>query len=260
MNALVIASDQPDASERSRRWMMQHRRHRLTSSWRDVLFVHYEVDATVLQRQVPFELDLFDGRAFVSLVAFQLRNLRPVRGGRLGAWLMKPVSSHELLNVRTYVHHREEPGIFFLAEFLPNLLSLPAGPHLCGLPYRFARLSFQHRAETGRISGKGRRGSRRICYHGEVEAGAELEWGEPGSLDEFLVERYTAFTHRGGVDRSFRVWHPRWLIAPVELVLEETGLLRESGDWPEAARFVKAHYSPGFDDIWMSWPSKTGPE
>ncbi len=41
--------------------------------WVTAVFIHYAVDAGVLQQEVPFELDLFEGRAFVSLVAFSMR-------------------------------------------------------------------------------------------------------------------------------------------------------------------------------------------
>src|SRR5581483_402315 len=61
----------------------------LYADWLRVVFVHFEVEAGVLQRAVPFELDLFEGRAFVSLVAFTMRGMRPRIGGKLGAWLFK---------------------------------------------------------------------------------------------------------------------------------------------------------------------------
>jgi len=37
-----------------------------------VLMMHFEVDAKALQRDVPYELDLHHGRAFVTLVAFTM--------------------------------------------------------------------------------------------------------------------------------------------------------------------------------------------
>jgi len=40
------------------------------ADWDRALMIHYEVDGVALQRKVPFELDLWNGRAFVSLVAF----------------------------------------------------------------------------------------------------------------------------------------------------------------------------------------------
>src|ERR1043166_2573775 len=78
------------------------------------LMIHYEVDRAQLQRVVPFELDLRDGAAFVSAVAFTLSGMRPRFGGRLAAWLLKPISTHHFLNVRTYVQMNGESGIFFL--------------------------------------------------------------------------------------------------------------------------------------------------
>src|SRR3954466_8875170 len=71
--------------------------------WDRAVFIHYAADPATLQREVPFELDLRDGRAFVSLVAFTLVRMRPRIGGRIGEWLLKPIATHEFLNVRTYV-------------------------------------------------------------------------------------------------------------------------------------------------------------
>jgi len=85
------------------------------ADWERVLMLHYEVEPDALQRVVPFELDLRDGRAFVSAVAFTMRGMRPRVGGRFAAWLFKPIATHEFLNVRTYVRHRGESGIYFLA-------------------------------------------------------------------------------------------------------------------------------------------------
>src|SRR5258708_6256352 len=45
--------------------------------WERALFFHYEIDAEILQRELPFELDLRNGKAFISLVVFTMRNMRP---------------------------------------------------------------------------------------------------------------------------------------------------------------------------------------
>src|SRR2546423_2497375 len=76
------------------------------SDWDRALFIHFEVDAGVLQGEVPFALDLREGKAYVSLVAFRMRRMRPRLGGKLAAWCFKPIATHELLNLRTYVRHR----------------------------------------------------------------------------------------------------------------------------------------------------------
>lgn len=115
----------------------------LLNDWDDVVMVHFEVDPAALQPQVPFELDCREGRAYVSLVSFTMHHLRPRRGGRIGTALFHPIANHEFLNLRTYVIHQGEHGIYFLAEWLPNRLSAAAGPVVYGLPYRHGLLRYQ---------------------------------------------------------------------------------------------------------------------
>src|SRR5437867_3851562 len=97
------------------------------ADWDRALMIHYQVPAVELQRAVPFQLDLRNGKAFVSLVAFTLQNMRPRFGGRLAALLLKPVTTRSFLNVRTYVRHGDEVGIYFLAEWVPNPISAMLG-------------------------------------------------------------------------------------------------------------------------------------
>jgi uncharacterized protein YqjF (DUF2071 family) len=220
--------------------------------WDHAVFIHYEADRHVLQRSVPFPLELHEGRAFVSLVAFTLRRMRPRRGGRIGEWLLKPVATHEFLNVRTYVRVHGEPGIFFLAEWLSNLLSVPLGPALFGLPYRYGQISYDHADATRDISGHVEAKPGRLAYQGILRT-AELAVCEPGSLTEFLMERYTAFTHRFEAPRMFRVWHEPWAHAPLDVDVVEENLLRQTGEWWNRAQYAGATYSPGVD-VWMGRP------
>src|SRR5580704_229663 len=78
------------------------------AGWERTLFVHYEVPVAQLQRDVPFELDLHDGRAYISLVAFTMRNMRFRFGGPVLSWWLKPIATHSFLNVRTYVRQSNE--------------------------------------------------------------------------------------------------------------------------------------------------------
>ncbi len=47
------------------------------ADWERAVFIHYEIDPEILQRAVPFQLHLRDGKAYVSLVAFTMRRMRP---------------------------------------------------------------------------------------------------------------------------------------------------------------------------------------
>src|SRR5437773_2699784 len=88
-------------SATARRRMRSNRGEPLfLAAWERVLMIHFEVDAESLQRDVPYELDLLDGRAFVSLVAFTMRGMKPRFGGELLGWLFRPIATHDFLNVR----------------------------------------------------------------------------------------------------------------------------------------------------------------
>src|SRR5436190_12345477 len=107
--ALEAISDKPKVHDREPS-VREAARARLLSvpgeplfiaDWNRVLMIHYEVDPARLQTVIPFELDLYKGRAFVTVVAFTLHGLRLHFGGRLTSWVTKPIATHEFLNVRT---------------------------------------------------------------------------------------------------------------------------------------------------------------
>ena len=226
------------------------------ADWMRVLMIHFEVDAEALQRDVQYELDLRDGRAFVSLVAFSMENMRPRLGGRLGAWLCRPIATHDFLNVRTYVRHEGEPGIHFLAEWLSSWLAVKLGPGTFGLPYRHGHIHYRHEWRNCELHGcVADVGSRsRFEYRAEAVLGAPFAPCEHGSLDEWLMERYTAFNCVGGRRKFFRIWHPPWPQCDAEVELSDLSLLRENWPWFGGAELAGANFSPGLHGVWMGRP------
>ena len=222
--------------------------------WDQTVFIHYEAEPALLQRQIPFPLDLHDGRAFVSIVAFTMLRMRPRVGGRLGEWLFHPIASHGFLNLRTYVRESGEPGIFFLAEWLANPLSVWLGPRTFGLPYRRGELDYEH---SDAIHGKVTASEGRLEY-AAPEAAATFAPADEESRDEFLLERYTAFTIRGRHPFLFRVWHEPWPQTPIEIDVSTDDLIASSGAWWKSARCVGANYSPGVE-VWMGRPHRVRP-
>lgn len=220
------------------------------ADWHEAVFLHYAVKPELLQPFVPFELDVFeDGMAYVSCVAFTMKQLRPRMGG---AWLFKPIATHEFLNVRAYVKHDGVKGIYFLAEWLPNKLSVLLGPTVFGLPYRLGVNRYEHTGAklTGLV--RDRASGRSLRYEASLTSPPRL--CDEGTLEEFLVERYTAFTTFLGFRRCFHVWHPAWRIASLDARIFDDSLLSCTGGWAEHARFVSAHVAEGFDDVWMGRP------
>jgi uncharacterized protein YqjF (DUF2071 family) len=233
----------------------------LIADWEGALFLHYAIAPRALQPYVPFELDRFDGRAFVSLVAFTMRRMRFARGGRLGAWLCASVSEQRLLNLRTYVRYGKDSGIYFMAEWVSHWLCAQLGPSMFGLPYHWARLAFQHAPRHGCIEGRveARHGNGTLSYStSRMDECDSFATCEPDSLDAFLLERYVAFTSRGADWHFFRVWHHPWLQAQVKLERIDGGLPDQSVPCWSQTCFVGANFSPGVFGVWMGPPHRVG--
>jgi len=230
----------------------------LLADWTDVLMVHFPVDPKVLQPHVPFELDLFHGRAYVSLVAFTQRRLRPRMGGRLAAVASRPLAEHEFLNVRTYVRRGAERGIYFLAEWIPNRLACAIGPRMYGLPYRLSRSEYRCRpwAEwRGRYTVRVASRDGALAWNARLRPTAGARRARRG-LEHFLLERYTAYTRRGATDLRFRVWHEPWRMRRARVALRDTSLLAAAFPWLDATATPLAHYSAGVHDVWIGPPRR----
>ena len=248
---------QPSAAARQR--MLSARGEPLLlAAWRRVLMMHFEVDAVALQRDVPFPLDLYHGRAFVSVVAFTMQGMCPRFGGQWTTHLFRPIATHEFLNVRTYVVHDGEPGIHFLMEWLNSRLAVLLGPATFALPYRYGRIAYDFRQPRGVLQGRVVDAHRRtaLAFCGNLAAPARCLRAEAGSLTEWLMERYTAFNAAGGRQRYFRVWHPPWPQCTAQVKFDDQTLLTKNWPWLGESRLSGANYSPGFDEVWMGRPHK----
>ena len=215
--------------------------------WRDLLFLHWEVPATVLRPHVPesLELDEHEGRVFVGLVPFTMRGVRPV-----GLPALPGLSAFPEVNVRTYVRlDGGDPGVWFLSLDARSRLVVWVARQFWNLPYHWASMSSDEgRERGGSITYKSNRiGSR------PGEASIDLAYRPiggvrkaiPGSLEHFLIERYVLYARgRGGRLWRGRVDHDPYPVQDAEVErLEETLLAANGLTRPTAAPLV--HYSAG---------------
>ncbi len=243
------------------RWRMERPEERplFFSDWVRAVFIHFECDPELLQRLTPYRLDLRDGKAYVSLVAFTMVRLRPSFGGRFTEVLCKPIATHSFMNVRTYVRHGGTTGIFFLTEWLPNRLSVLLGPVVYGLPYRFGRLNYHNDMATGSLRGcVVAPPDQQLSYTCTIDPLTQLHPCASGSPDEFLLERYTAFLIRGTSKVLFHIWHEPWPQTQIKVDLPQTELLRAHCPWFPTARRVSANYSTGVENVWVGAPMAAG--
>src|SRR6266516_903878 len=83
----------------------------ISQTWEDLLFAHWPVPARVLRPLVPppMELDAFEDQAWLGIVAFRMTRTQAL--GKLPPRGLAPIPE---LNVRTYVKHGGERGVWFI--------------------------------------------------------------------------------------------------------------------------------------------------
>jgi uncharacterized protein YqjF (DUF2071 family) len=195
-----------------------------TQRWRDLAFVHWEVPVDVLRPHVPARLDIDarEGRAFLGLVPFAMREIRP-------RWLPRVLAQNFLeTNLRTYVHlDGEEPGVWFFSLEASSWLAVTAARLGWALPYHHARMSMTRRG--GRIdyeTVRRRDGAKAVM---SWTPGRVLGTSEPGTVEHFLLERYVLYAERGGRLYRGRVHHPAYEAREAELHRMEETLAEAAG-------------------------------
>jgi uncharacterized protein YqjF (DUF2071 family) len=187
----------------------------LTASWRHLAMLNFTIDSGILEPHVPpgTELDLYDGRAYVSVVGFQFLDTR-VLG--LPLWFHR---DFEEVNLRFYVvrHTSDGPrrGVVFLREIAPKrLISLAArwfyNERYVTMPMR-RRVELPASGVAGRVQYEWQHGQRwqGLC----VRFGGELLPLTPGSEEEFIAEHYWGYTKQiDGTTMEYQVEHPAWRV------------------------------------------------
>ena len=167
-------------------------------TWHDLLFAHWPVDARELEEKLPagFELDTFDGQAWLGIVPFHMTNVAP-----RGVPPVPFVSEFSELNVRTYVTCHGKPGVYFFSLDANSTIAVTAARTLFHLPYFLATMNVDR--QEARIVYSSARETR---MQGVAEFAATyrpiraVETAKPGTLEYFLTERYCLYT----VDAAFR--------------------------------------------------------
>ena len=197
-----------------RPWPMPSSTWLMTQTWHDLLFAHWPVSADMLRELVPpgFEIDTYDGRAWVGIVPFHMTNVAP-RGVPALPW----VSAFPELNVRTYVRAGGRAGVYFFSLDAANPVAVGVARTLVHLPYFTADMVVDQAA--GWIDYRSvRKGSaQKAAFQGRYRPIGRARPPALDTLEYFLTERYCLFT----VDDAFRAYtldihHPPWPLQDAE--------------------------------------------
>jgi len=202
---------------------MNARKPFLTAEWRNLVMLNYAVDPALLEPWVPAGtvLDTFQGKHYVSLVAFQFLRTR-----LLGV----AVPFHqdfEEANLRFYVRRFAgedwRRGVVFIKELVPK----PAVALVARWVYQenYASRPMRHEVQA-RPDGT----PAAVRYEWEeagrwqgVRATAVGPAREParGSLEEFITEHYWGYARqKDGTCVEYEVEHPRWRVWPATATFE----------------------------------------
>jgi uncharacterized protein YqjF (DUF2071 family) len=236
----------------------------LHMGWRRLLFANWPVAPEVVEPRIPDALavDTYDGQAWLSVVPYVNVDVRPRRvPAGLGVRLPE-------LNLRTYVRPDGDsartpeeskfsdrtPGVYFFsldADGLPGVgpASVLGARLLHALPYYYADIDCSVGAD-GSVRFESRRrhpGARSVRFRATYGPTGETFRPDPGSLSEFLTERYRFYAEAtsGGI-RYADIRHERWSLREATAEIEENTLFRANGfAHPEGDPVC--YYSPGLD-------------
>lgn len=224
----------------------------VTVDWQRALFFNFVIEPDIVRGQIPscFELELYRGRACVSLVALTKRNFRAHPNGAWYGNALRLLREQKFLNLRIYVRHQGESGVFFKWGWLSRPLGLPLPDEPLGLTCAFVDANYSHIAAEGCISGSVQGKSGTFAYSGIVNAETSVPCA-PGSLAEFAMERYSGFFWHHGEGRVFRAWHEPWLSMEIKPLIKEKSLITNRFPWFAEARLVEARLCADCKDVWL---------
>lgn len=205
----------------------------LKARWINLLMLNYEVDPAVLAPHIPpaTELDLWQGKALVSMVGFLFRDTA-VKGIK---WPLH--INFEEVNLRFYVKHFNgkewKRGAVFISEIVPK----PFIATIANLLYKehYSAMPMRHSVDV--IS----EGNTKYLYEwkfdgrwnnrlGGTVADKDIHPIVPGSQEEFILEHYWGYNKINKTKTwEYQVEHITWNAAKVTDPIFEADIARLYG-------------------------------
>lgn len=226
----------------------------LSAKWNNLIMLNYEVDPDILTPHLPpfTQLDLWQGKALVSMVGFLFRDTR-VKGIK---WPLH--INFEEVNLRFYVKYYDgtdwKRGAVFVSEIVPKaVIALIANnlykEHYKAMPMRYSinALSEDNTQYLYEWKLKGRWNRLGGTVHNKLEPiGA-------GSQEEFILEHYWGYNKIGnGLTMEYQVEHISWNAGAVTNAVLDADVSRLYGKEFEPflnAPLYSAFFADGSDII-----------
>ncbi len=218
--------------------------------WGKLLFMHWRMDEKALRPLIPERLtiDTYDGSAWIAIAPFTMWDIRALPP------LLPPVPGlsrmHEL-NVRTYVHLDNIPGVWFFSLDANSAIAVLTARTFFHLPYFNAEMELEQKDQIIIYSSSRTHANAQAAeFDATWKICETLDYSHPGSLEFFLTERYCLYSsHKQKLYRS-RIFHQPWPLKRASLSSFNSTMI-ESHKLPTPKGDPLLHYAEEISvDIW----------
>jgi uncharacterized protein YqjF (DUF2071 family) len=203
--------------------------------WHENLFLHWEADPDLVAKLLPSGLvvDILNGRTWISVIAFTVRNLRLRNLPPLPF-----ISNFHEVNLRVYVKRDGIPGIYFLSIEAQKLLPVLFARLLFGLPYNKAKMI---RTDSTYYS---KTDSRYIVFDTAYSPGSPIQ--NKTQADLWLTERHSLYQERNRKMYRLDIHHRAWKLQTLDVWPKAISYRVNGQGWPLKLPDL-THYSPQAD-------------
>lgn len=202
----------------------------MTQVWNDALFAHWPVAEAAVRAILPsgLEVDTFGGTAWVSLVGFEMAELR-----LRGLPTVPGATRFPEFNVRTYVRGPQGPGVWFCSLDVPGWLPTLVARAGFVLPYCRARVVCRREGPNERwevARSWPDRATGMLAVASLPEGGLDRQPEPDSALVDFLTARWRLYAATpGGRLLHAPVAHEPWRMRPVRPMAVDAGLAAAAG-------------------------------
>ncbi len=215
-----------------RPWKIPNHNWKFYQGWNNAIFLHWQVNIKELTPFVPpeLEIDTFNQKAWVSLVAFDMNNIRPRNLPSISF-----LSNFAEINIRTYVRYKGKQGVYFLSIEATSLSACKVARYLSELPYQYANINRTSHSFFGSSQ------ERNSKFH--LKFKLENPLSSKRKIDSWLTERYALFQETDQYINQFEIHHLKWKLQQLQLVEFEL-------NYPKLNHLINrnpdsSHYSKG---------------
>lgn len=212
----------------------------MTGKWEDLIILTFEVNQDLLEKYLPngTELDLYDGKALISSVAFTFSEVN---------FFGIKIPFHQQfgqINFRFYVKSKinQTKGVVFIREFAPKPIIAFVANKVYNEPFFYRKIHRKKTVSEGEIV---------LNYTYEnikikAKASIETKGLKENTLDHFVVDRYVAFVKKNKKETyQYKINHKPWELYNTKTIIIDKAILTMLPTAFNKAKLISSYFVNG---------------